>query len=68
MTDDRAGAHPRPDQDAQRQADTGTDGRRSGSGSARSATGPTSRGSRRGHRPPMPSWEDVLLGTRSTGN
>lgn len=25
------------------------------------------RPSRRGHRPPMPSWEDVLLGTRTTG-
>ncbi len=35
---------------------------RSGDGSA---TG--SRAARRGHRPPMPSWEDVLLGTRASG-
>lgn len=26
---------------------------------------PSARTARRGHRPPMPSWEDVLLGTRT---
>ncbi|MEO7126803.1 MAG: septation protein SepH [Nakamurella sp.] len=31
-----------------------------------SATAPSARTARRGHRPPMPSWEDVLLGTRTS--
>ncbi len=38
-------------------------------GPARSAApAPTVRPSRRGQRPAMPSWEDVLLGTKSTGH
>ncbi|MBN9610578.1 MAG: DUF3071 domain-containing protein [Actinobacteria bacterium] len=43
---------------------TGTDGHGVAAGSANPAQ-PTGRSARRGHRPPMPSWEDVLLGTRA---
>lgn len=53
----------------QRQARTGTD---SAHGSGAESTRPeqsranqTSRGARRGNRPAMPSWEDVLLGGKS---
>jgi hypothetical protein len=37
-----------------------------GSGSA-SASGSAARSGRLGQKPPMPSWEDVLLGTRAAG-
>lgn len=63
VTDERSGALP-PAQAAQAEqpaARTGTDG------SSRPAPD-TARSGKRGHRPAMPSWEDVLLGTRSPGH
>ncbi len=55
ITDERAGVN--PPEEAVR---TGTDS----AGPAR----PPAKASRRGQRPAMPSWEDVLLGTKSTGH
>ena len=65
VTDRRSGALPTHDDDAsqpQPARATGTTGTPQAS-----PTGSSSRGGRRGHRPPMPSWEDVLLGTRASG-
>jgi hypothetical protein len=76
VTDDRSGALPSasaeaaPARNETAAARTGTDG---GSGSEAPGRSDTpsrpesGRSAKRGHRPPMPSWEDVLLGTRSSG-
>jgi hypothetical protein len=73
VTDRRSGALVAPDDDSDTQQSpqpsaqparaTGTTGAPHGSTPA----GSPSRGARRGNRPPMPSWEDVLLGTRASG-
>ena len=64
VEDDRSGAQV-PDHGgtaveavATHAASTGTDG-------SHASAAPAGRAARRGHRPPMPSWEDVLLGTRA---
>jgi len=64
VTDRRSGALPAHDDEAsapQPARATGT------TGTPPDSPAGSSRGGRRGHRPPMPSWEDVLLGTRASG-
>jgi hypothetical protein len=74
VTDERSGALPAAPDDGVRAGNenpsvrTGTDGGsrpEAPSRSDASARPDPGRGSKRGQRPPMPSWEDVLLGTRS---
>ncbi len=65
VTDDRAGALLSGTDDHRDRATGTTDAAPGGVASDSAAGG--SRTARRGHRPPMPSWEDVLLGTRASG-
>ena len=81
VTDDRSGAlppaggsrsaPPEPANHAATAARTGTDGPSSAPSRSDTESGPerptAGRAAKRGHRPPMPSWEDVLLGTRASG-
>jgi len=64
--DTAAGHGPAPRADTTVGADEGrTPPSGAGQESAADAPATTSRSPRRGHRPQMPSWEDVLLGTRT---
>lgn len=80
VTDERAGARIPPSSASHTASPGGaqpggSESGRSATSNARARTGTEDaaaedksprRTARRGHRPPMPSWEDVLLGTRSS--
>ncbi len=56
-----------PGSDEELVESTVTDDRSGARAPGEAVAGPPRRVQKRGHRPPMPSWEDVLLGIRASG-